>query len=158
MIITREYLSQYTALDKLIKKIKNRIKYYQEHPVHSVHGVVKGSSKGFPYNESHFCVSGPNVKDDRDRKEKVNQLLIELMQQLEMYEDMKLEIELFISSIADPFTKLMFTYWYIDGMKEEDIAKELHVERSTVHKRIYKYLDNYQLSHNSQNESVKMIV
>ena len=45
MVITREFLAQYVYLDSYIKSIRRRLKYFENHPITSAHGVVSGSMK-----------------------------------------------------------------------------------------------------------------
>ena len=42
-ILTRDYLATYTYLESEIKRIRRRIKHYEDNPVQQVCGVVKGS-------------------------------------------------------------------------------------------------------------------
>lgn len=149
MIITREFLAQYIYLDSYIKSIRRRLKYFQNHPVLAEHGVVSGSMKEFPYAQCHFVVSAPNVKSDEERKRIVNQLIVDLNGNEQLYEDMKLDIEIFIESLDNIEDKVILRLKYIDNWTYERIGEELGYDRTTISKRIDKIIEKSELSHNS---------
>ena len=90
-ILTRDYLATYTYLESEIKRIRRRIKHYEDNPVQQVCGVVKGSMQQFPFTECHFVVSGATVKSTEERDKTIRQLLIDLKGNEQLFEDMKLE-------------------------------------------------------------------
>lgn len=149
MVITREFLAQYVYLDSYIKLIRRRLRYFENHPVTSGHGVVSGSMREFPYAQCHFVVSGPNVKSDEERKKIVSQLMIDLKGNEQLYEDMKLDIEVFIESLANIEDKAIMRLKYIDKWTDERIGTELGYDRSTISKKIDKIIVKSELSHNS---------
>lgn len=149
-MITREFLAQYTYLESEIKRMRRRIKYYKEHPLMASHGVVKGSMKDFPYTQCHYVVSAPSMKSDEERKKAIGQLLVDLEGNCRLFEDMQLEIELFIESLADLEERTIFSLYYIEKMKMDEIGRRLGYDRSTISKKIDRVLErNEQLSHNS---------
>lgn len=149
-MITREFLAQYTYLESEIKRMRRRIKYYKEHPLMASHGVVKGSMKDFPYAQCHYVVSVPSVKSDEERKKAIGQLLVDLEGNCRLFEDMQLEIELFIESLADLEERTIFSLYYIEKMKMDEIGRRIGYDRSTISKKIDRVLErNEQLSHNS---------
>lgn len=149
MVITREFLAQYVYLDSCIKSIRRRLKYYENHPALAEHGVVSGSMKWFPYAQCHFVISGPNVKSDKERKKAVSQLLIDLHGNEQLYEDMKLDIEMFIENLDVIEDKAIMRLKYIDKWTDERIGAELGYDRSTISKKIDKIIKQCELSHNS---------
>ncbi len=149
MIITREFLAQYVYLDSYLKSIRRRLKYFENHPVLSEHGVVRGSMRGFPYAQCHFVVSGPNVKSDEERKKLVKQLAIDLRGNQQLYEDMKIDIEMFIERLDKIEDKAIMRLKYIDKWTDERIGAELGYDRSTISKKIDKIITKSELSHNS---------
>lgn len=46
-ILTRDYLATYTYLESEIKRIRRRIKHYEDNPVQQVCGVVKDPCSSF---------------------------------------------------------------------------------------------------------------
>lgn len=119
----------------------------------SSHGVVKGSMGNFPYAECHFVVAGANVKSDEERNKVVNQLIIDLAGNEKLYEDMKLEIDVFLTSIPPEYAEIRYIMeqYYVEKRSYESIANEMGYDRTTISKKIDRYLDGInQVSHNSQ--------
>ena len=136
-VLTKEYLATYMYLESEIKRIRRRIKYYEEHPIPRLYGVVKGSLEQFPYTECNFVVSGPTIKSDEERNKLVRQLIIDL-------EDMKLEIECFLEKIPPSqlqIKRILFLK-YVDRKTDFEIAAELRCDRSTINKKIDRYLQS----------------
>lgn len=152
MLITREYLAQYTYLDSQIKRMRRQMKKYKERKINAVHGVVSGSMSNHPFIERHIVVSGSeiSIKSNEERRQKINQLLVELKSNEQLYEDMKLDIELFIEEIKDLEMKTILQRKYVDGATDIEIGNELGYERSTISKKIDKFLNEIALSRNSQ--------
>lgn len=150
-MVTKESLENYLLIPAAIRRIDRKITYYQNHPLQTTYGSVKGSMPNFPYAECHFAVGVADAKDENARNIKVQQLMIDLLRNKKKYEDMKLEIELFIESITDLELKEMFNMRYIDLIKTEDIAKHFGYERTLINKKIVNYLEKQKVSHNSHN-------
>lgn len=142
MKLTREYLATYTYLESEIKRLRRRIKYYENNPLTSEYGIVKGSLQQFPYTECHFVVSGANVKSNEEREKAVRQLLIDLKGNEQLFEDMKLEIECFLEKLGPGKLEMkqILYYRYVERWPFEDIAKEMSYDRTTVQKKIDKFL------------------
>ncbi len=143
MKLTREYLATYTYLESEIKRLRRRIKYYENNPLTSEYGIVKGSLKQFPYTECHFVVSGANVKSNEERGKMVRQLLIDLKGNEKLFEDMKLEIECFMEGLGPEFLEMkqILYYKYIECKTSVNIAKILNYDVSMIKKKIDKFLD-----------------
>lgn len=142
MIIKKD-LENYIYLDKCIKETKKKIAYYESKRPYAIHGKVRGSSAVFPYVERGFTVGGGGFNgtmNENKRRQKIQELQFKLCRQLREFEDKKLEIEELILMIDDPVTKLIFSYAYIDGLNQIEIAEKLHIEQSTISKRITRFL------------------
>jgi len=142
MKLTREYLATYTYLESEIKRLRRRIKYYENNPLTSEYGIVKGSLQQFPYTECHFVVSGANVKSNEEREKAVIQLLIDLKGNEQLFEDMKLEIECFLENLGPEQVEIkqILYYRYVERWSYDEIAKEMSYDRTTVQKKIDKFL------------------
>lgn len=159
MVITREFLAQYVYLESELKRIRRRLKYYETHPMQGEHGVVSGSMKNFPYAACHFVVGPASIKSDEQRNKDIKQLAIDLKGNEQLFQDMKLEIELFLETTPelknDLEMKNILRMKYVEGMKDKDIAKKTGYDRSTICKKIDRFLERYEnpnnneLSHNS---------
>lgn len=143
MKLTREYLATYTYLESEIKRLRRRIKYYENNPLTSEYGIVKGSLQQFPYTECHFVVSGANVKSNEEREKAVRQLLIDLKGNDQLFEDMKLEIECFLEKLGPEQLEMkqILYFRYVERWSYDEIARELNYDRTTVQKKIDRFLD-----------------
>jgi len=135
-ILTRENLEKYSRMEREIRRIQRKLEYYQDHPLVSEHGMVKGSMSQYPYAEKHFEISAPNVKSDRERQKKIRQLMVDLMARQKEYEDFELEIDIAIEDIPDLDLRQIIQYKYIEGLTDQEIADEMGYERSTISKKI----------------------
>ena len=142
-ILTREYLATYTYLESEIKRIQRRIKYYKDHPVRQSYGVVKGSMQQFPFAECHFVVSGPTIKNPAERDKAIRQLIIDLKGNLQLFEDMKLDIETYLETLPPEQLEIkhILALKYVERKKDREIAKILICDRSTITKKIDRFLD-----------------
>ena len=138
--MTADFLEKYTLLEPEIKRIKRRIEYYQKNPLSSVHGVVKSCTREAPFRETHMIISGSEVKSSEQRENQVQQLLADLSANECVYEDMKLEIEMYIESIEDLEIKSIMKMRYVDGMRFDKIGERLGYDRTSISKKINKYL------------------
>ncbi len=159
MVITREFLAQYMYLESELKRIRRKLKYYETHPMQGEHGVVSGSMKNFPYAACHFVVGPASIKSDEQRKRDIKQLSIDLKGNEQLFQDMKLDIELFLETAPelnrDLELKEIMHLKYIEGWKDGQIAKKFNYDRRTIGKKIDRFLDKYkaidtsEVSHNS---------
>lgn len=100
--------------------------------------VILDYSKSYPpipQGVVGFDQAKYNRLQDRDRRRK------------EQLEKECAEIEDFIEGIEDSLTRRIFRMTFIDGEKQKAVAKVVHLDRSSVSKKIDTFL---QLSHNSQ--------
>lgn len=141
-ILSRELLEKYNAIEREIKRINRKLDYYAMHPVAAVHGVVAGSRKSFPYSQRHFVVSGSDVKSDEKRKQKIQNLMIELQNRKREYEEMQIEIDIAIEEIEDIEMRQILQYKYIDRMTDFEIGQELGYDRSSISKKLTEFFSN----------------
>lgn len=142
-------LQEFALAEKELKRIEDKLAYYDNHPLASEHGIVKGSMKNYPYAEKSFKISAPNVKSDIARKEKVANILIQLWQRQKIYEDMLVDVDLAIESIEDTEMRIILQRYYVDKWTLQEIADELGYDRSTIGKKINNFAN---VSHNSHSK------
>lgn len=145
MVLTREYLATYTYLESEIKRIRRRVKYYEKHPLQAEYGIVKGSMQQFPYVECNFVVSGVRPKSSEEREKQIRQLVIDLKGNEQLYEDMKLDIECYLESLRDIEMKMILQMKYVDGYTDKEIADRLNYDRTTISKKIDRFLDDHEI-------------
>lgn len=103
--------------------------------------VIFDYSKGYPMPQSV-------VGFDQQKYERAQERDLRKKQELEQE---CAEMEDFIEDISDSITRRIFRMSFIDGRKQKDVAKAVHLDRSSVSKKIDGYL---QLSHNSHDSQV----
>lgn len=141
--MTKKRLKQYMALKMEIRELDKKIARERGKEIDIVQGKVKSSMHEFPYIETHECVEMYEPKREEVRKN----LIVEYIKRKEKAEKETLEIETFISGIEDADARIIFQYSFIDGMKQREIAEKLHIERSSISKKISQIL---KLSQKSQ--------
>lgn len=139
--MTKELLNNYRYLDEVIKKDEAKLQYYKDNPPSAYVGKVQASNKEFPYQRTSIEVSGCEIKDRRAWKQKQYELIAKLHSERAELEQMKLEIDIFLTTIFDRRDRLIFEYLYRDGMTQQEVADKLFLDRSTVSKIVDRYLE-----------------
>ena len=139
--MTKELLNNYRYLDEVIKKDEAKLQYYKDNPPSAYVGKVQASNKEFPYQRTSIEVSGCEIKDRRAWKQKQYELIAKLHSERAELEQMKLEIDIFLTTIFDSRDRLIFEYLYRDGMTQQEVADKLFLDRSTVSKIVDRYTE-----------------
>lgn len=104
--------------------------------------VVFDYSRGYPMPQSV-------VGFDQDKYERLQDRDLKRKERLERECE---EIEQFVEAIQDSMTRRIFRIYYIDGrvpVNQEEVSKKVHLERSTISKKIDNYLKDSHKSHDS---------
>ena len=136
MDITKELLQGYRSKKDEIQELDYRLKNRWRDGGLIGNDVIFDYSTGYPMPQSVVGFDYEKYKrlQDRDmnRKEK-------LQKECE-------EIEEWVEAIQDSLTRRIFRMCFVEGRRQKDVAKAVHLEKSTVSKKIDKYM---QLSPNS---------
>lgn len=136
-------LKKYIPNKARLKRIDERIEELCDRDVGEVMGKVVGSSKDFPYTEVRTSVR----MYDPYETERINKQIREKeAERLRVMAELQ-EVEEFIAGIEDVEIKEIFELSFVEGKKQIEVAKELHIDRSYVSKKINGHL---KLSHFSQ--------
>ncbi len=135
-IMTREMLSQYINLKQEIKLLENKIKEMEYREVQSVSDVVRGSSRQFPYIEHNVRVSGVDLEYERRMKRAIARKKDKLKELKVRLEEEEVYIYEYIQNQKDSRTRQVLVYSYIEGLKQNDVADIMHIDRSLVSKII----------------------
>lgn len=141
MVLTKQILDDYLKLRRELERINKKLDYYANTPIRASHGVVQGSTRGFPYRECHIVVGAPSMADTQEREKKVRQLMAKLGERKKEYEQMKMDIDIAIENIEDMEMRQIFQYKYIDEMSNQEIGEELGYDRTTITKKINRFLE-----------------
>ena len=143
--LDKQKLNQYRALQREIPKLHKDIArlYERLEEIPVVTGKVSKSSDDYPYIEQHVTVQMEEPKLATEIKKQIRYKEL----RLDQAEKDKTEIERFIANISDSLTRQIFELTFIDGKGQQLVGRIVGLERSSISKKIDKYL---QLSHNSQ--------
>lgn len=143
--LDKQKLNQYRALQREIPKLEKDIQrlYERLEEIPVVSGKVSKSSDDFPYIEQHVTVQMEEPKLATEIKKQIRYKEL----RLDQAEKDKTEIERFIANIPDSLTRQIFELIFIDGKGQQLVGRIVGLERSSISKKIDRYL---QLSHNSQ--------
>lgn len=111
-------LKQYNSLIDEIKELEKEIKKLESQEPKREIDKVTGSNNEFPYQPRSFTIEGYNIYEE-DKIYKKKSILYERKIKCE---ELKLQIEEFISEIPDSLTRRVFRYRYIDGLSWQAIA------------------------------------
>ena len=84
-------------------------------------------------------------------KEKYGRLQCRDQRRKEQLEQECEEIETFIENIDESLTRRIFRMCFVDGRRQKDVAKAVHLDRSRISRKIDSYLEN---AHKAQNAHV----
>jgi hypothetical protein len=142
--MTEKDLYQYKALIKRIECNEKRLEEWRTKDIPVVSGNVKGSSKNFPYIQTHYHIEMYEPYE----AEKKNSRIHELERCIQADRNKIKCIVDFIDSIDDPELQSIFEMRVYDKMGWIEIATELDEDkdRTTYSKKFKIYIEN---SHNS---------
>ena len=134
--MTKKLLESYQPNKRLIERNKKKIEDEKGKDVPVVMGKVSGSSADFPYTKRHFSVQmNEPVEADKSSKR-----IAQWRQEIEQAEKETHEVEQFINGIEDVRDREIFTYRYIDGMKQNAVGDKVGYSKGRISQIISKYL------------------
>ena len=86
-------------------------------------GKVKGSDKNFPYCERNFTIDGVDERAVSRYEKELEQSKKVMIDKRNTYNDMKMDIELFIIKIPDENHRDIFRMIYIENKKGAEVAR-----------------------------------
>ncbi len=141
----KQSLMGYQKLKREQELLLQRIEALQKKEVPVVTGKVKASSRDFPYLEHRISVQ----MDEPVESDRIKRMFRIYRERQEKIGQQMLQIEEFINGIDDTEIRQIFELRFIEGQKQEQIAKVMHLERSSVSRKISAYMA---CSHHLKNE------
>ncbi len=141
----KQSLMGYQKLKREQVHLLQRIEALQKKEVPVVTGKVKASSRDFPYLEHRISVQ----MDEPVESDRIKRMFRIYRERQEKIGQQMLQIEEFINGIDDTEIRQIFELRFIEGQKQEQIAKVMHLERSSVSRKISAYMA---CSHHLKNE------
>lgn len=140
----KKKLERYKPLKRELLMIDKQISRLEERrealPV--VMGKVQSSDHNFPYTERRVSVQMLEPKEaDKIEREIVRKQARKLQVEAEMK-----EVEKFIDNMPEGEERQVFELYYLEGMRQREVADIIGLEQSSISKRISTFL---QLSYNS---------
>ncbi|MCI8627763.1 MAG: sigma-70 family RNA polymerase sigma factor [Lachnospiraceae bacterium] len=132
--MTEQELKSYRKLCREADDLRKRIEKEKKQEIPIISGKVRGSMREFPYIETHVGVEMYEPEVMEASMERIRRYKAKLLEA----EQKKLEIEQFVEQISEPELRLIFRYRFLDGMKQEVIARKLNMTQSNVSKLISK--------------------
>lgn len=138
--MTEKELGQYKALKARIERNEKKLEDINVKDIPVVDGKVKGSSRTFPYIETHYHVQMYEPKEMDEQRKRI----YELEKCIEEDKGMIQRIEDFINSIKDPELQSIFEMRVYEKMNWVEIAAELDEDKSrtTYSRKFKKYIKN----------------
>lgn len=124
-------------IDKQISKLEER---REELPV--VMGKVQSSDHEFPYTERRVSVQMIEPKE----ADKIDREIVRKRARKRQIESEMEEVKGFIENMPEGEDRQVFELYYLEGMKQREVADIVGLEQSSISKKITTYL---QLSYNS---------
>lgn len=128
--MTKKFLKDYRSKKAEIEELRNYLASMNGNSAFMVANTIMDYRKGYPVPQAVVGIDWKKI----DRTEKRYQDRIE---QLEKECE---EVEKFIDEISDSLTRRIFRMYFIEGRKMKEISKVVHIESSSVSKRINRYL------------------
>ncbi len=138
--MTRELLESYTSKKAEIVELNKALHLLGNGKSMIDNDIILDYRSGYPMPQAVVGVDWSKVTKEE----------IKCRKKIRMLERECLEIEEFIDSIPDSLTRRIYRMYYLEGLPQQSIAKRVHLERSSVSKKISKFLQLSPNSHNSQ--------
>lgn len=132
MEMTRERLEGYRSKKDEIRELQYRLDHLGEGDSMIGNDTIFDYSTGYPR---------PQAVIGHDHK-KEGRLRIKYIEQITQLKQECAEIEMWIEEIPDSMTRRIFRMYFIDGMRQQAIAKKVHLAQSKVSEKISTYLQS----------------
>ena len=141
MEMTRERLEQYRSNLQEVRELTYKLDHLGEGDSLIGNDVIMDYKKGYPRPQS---VVGYDYDLEARRRERYESLRGKLQAEND-------NIEEFVFGIPDGMVRRIFRLYFLEGKTMDWIAREVHMEKSSISKKISKYL---KLSPNSTKSTV----
>lgn len=135
----REQLERYLSQKEEIRELRYKLEHLREGDSLIGNSTIFDYTTGFPRPQAV-------VGHDHEREQRLRERYKTRLEKLEA--DCE-ETEQWIENIPDSQMRRIFRMYYLDGETQQKIGERLHIERSTVSKKIEAFLKVSHKSHNS---------
>lgn len=128
--MTKELLDSFKSKKEEIAELNEKLFHLGEGDTMMDNDTILDYRKGYPVPRP---VIGINWDKINRRKKRYQKRINELNEECQ-------EVEDFIENISDSLTRRIFRMYYVEGLSQKDIAKNVHMDRSGISKKISEYL------------------
>lgn len=128
--MTKKQLEAYKSEKQEIKELREKLQNLKPES-YVGNTVINDYRSGYPVPQGVVGIDLDAFWRKRDR----------LTSRISRLEKNCQEIEQWIEEIPDSLTRRIFRMYYEEGKRQQDIAKQLHIDQSVVSRNIKKYID-----------------
>lgn len=128
--VTREQLEAYWSKKAEIGELIYRLDHLDDHDGMIGNSVIMDYRTGYPRPQS---VVGYDYKRAERLRKMYQSRIARLREEC-------LEVEQWVEAIPDSLTRRIFRMYYVEGLTQRQIAERIHVDRSTISRKIYSFL------------------
>lgn len=141
MAVTKDILSQYMSMKLEVEAIRKDIASTEDSIAELIEeGTVKDRVYGGEGGIQGFNIEGFPIAEYYKRLKKLRRKRLKLIEKEDRLFDMLTDVEQMIDTLPNSRDRLMLRKIYLEGMTQEQAARQLHIDRSLISKRISKLL------------------
>ena len=129
-IMTREKLEAYRSMQEEIQELKDKLQHLGEGDSMIDSSVINDYRSGYPVPQAVVGVDWEKMSRLRKR---YTSRIAKLQKECDLVEE-------YIESIEDSVTRRIFRMYFIDGLSQRQISRAIHFDKSTVGRKIDKFL------------------
>ena len=130
--MTKQQLESYRSMKEEITELKYDINHLGQDDSLIGNDVIMDYRSGYPVPQS---VVGYDFEKEQRLKARYREKIVQIEKQCQ-------EVEEFIENIPDSMTRRIFRLYYLDGKKQKEIARMVHMDRSRISRKIDDFLKN----------------
>lgn len=132
MTMTRESLESYRSKKAEIAELHNTLLHLGAGDTMFGNDTILDYRSGYPVPNAVVGVDWDKVFRIESRYKKKLSVLEEECQ----------EVEDFVESISDSLTRRIFRMYYVEGLSQQEIARNVHMDRSRISRKIDEFIKN----------------
>jgi len=117
-------------LEKRIEKTKEQLRKIENQG--SVSDTVSGGMGGI----QHFSITGFPTRDYTKVKNRLLSQQMSYQKSVDEFNAIVDEVNDYIENIEDACTRMIFRYYYLDGLSQEMISEKIHLDQSVISRKI----------------------
>lgn len=137
--MTKELLEGYRSKKSEIMELRYRLDEFINSDAVIGNDVIMDYRRGYPQPQSVIGVDQELIKRTRER---YGNRITKLQQECH-------QVEEYIEGIEDSLTRRIFRMHFLEGRSQEEVGKKTHLDRSSIGKRIKRYIEDSHNSHKS---------